>query len=95
MAFSDRYFANKVVALWSERGGDGTALAEVVCNYFHFSHADWKHIASLDVSPLQNAADPMWAVTAGFANVGLSQPASDNNVGCHSRFRKSSRDLMA
>jgi predicted DsbA family dithiol-disulfide isomerase/SAM-dependent methyltransferase/glutaredoxin len=63
IGFSNRYFANKVVAHWAQAEADGTAMVEIVCNYFHFS-GNWHCIQSLDISPKQPGADPMWMVTA-------------------------------
>jgi len=62
IGFSNRYFANKVVAHWAQAGGEGTAVVEIVCNYFHFSE-NWYAIDSLDITP-KSGADPMWVVTA-------------------------------
>lgn len=63
VGFSNRYFANKVVAHWAQAEADGTAMVEIVCNYFHYS-GNWHCIQSLDISPKQAGADPMWMVTA-------------------------------
>merc|ERR1711865_1175260 len=63
IGFSNRYFANKVVAHWAQSEADGTAMTEIVCNYFHYG-ANWNCINSVDISPKQPGADPMYMVTA-------------------------------
>jgi len=56
IAFSNRCFESKAVALWLRKIADGAALAEVVCNYLHFAApSGWAHITCADVSP--RAAD--------------------------------------
>ncbi|KAL3898176.1 MAG: hypothetical protein SGPRY_012896 [Prymnesium sp.] len=66
VAFSNRCFDSKAVALWLRKISDGAALAEVVCNYLHFGATDgWAHISCADVSPQgSRSGDPLYLVVA-------------------------------
>ena len=65
VAFSNRCFESKAVALWMRKVADGAALAEVVCNYVHFGAPDgWAHISCADISPSSDSGDPLWLVVA-------------------------------
>jgi predicted DsbA family dithiol-disulfide isomerase len=62
VSFSNRCFDSKATAVWLEHIATGAGLMEVVSNFFHFS-AEWQHINTIDVTPL-DTGDPMWIVTA-------------------------------
>ena len=53
--------------MWLNDMDEGAALADIVCNYFHFgvhgNQAEWHHISTVDISP-PNGIDPVWIVTA-------------------------------
>jgi len=58
LAFSNRCFDDKAVALWLRKIADGAALAEVVVNYLHFAvPSGWAHISTVDLSPRSRASD--------------------------------------
>ena len=79
VAFSNRCFEAKAVALWMRKVADGAALAEVVCNYLHFGAlGGWAHINCVDISPEEGAGqggDPLYLVVA------TKRPQGDGSKG--------------
>jgi len=71
IAFSNRCFDNKAVAIWLREISTGAGLATIVADYIHFGapkNRPWGHITSVDISPEMPdgtpAGDPMWVLVA-------------------------------
>lgn len=63
VAFSNRCFIDKTVAVWANEVYDGEGHAHVIREYFwHSVEGGWSGLSSADVSPRQG--DPIWIVTA-------------------------------
>eukprot|EP00930_Biecheleria_cincta_P082670 TRINITY_DN72357_c0_g1_i1.p1 TRINITY_DN72357_c0_g1~~TRINITY_DN72357_c0_g1_i1.p1 ORF type:complete len:1153 (-),score=210.81 TRINITY_DN72357_c0_g1_i1:162-3620(-) len=64
IAFSNRCFPSKAIAVWREDMQDGPGHCQIVGNFFHFCPpAGWREITSIDISQTTKTS-PMWVVTA-------------------------------
>merc|ERR1712113_541246 len=63
VAFSNRCFIDKTIAVWANEVYDGEGHVHIIRNYFLYSpEGAWTGLSSIDVSPKQG--DPVWLVTA-------------------------------
>jgi predicted DsbA family dithiol-disulfide isomerase len=66
VAFSNRCFDDKAVAIWLRRIAVGAGLVDLVATWLHFaapSDQPWANISSLDLSPSPDS-DPLYALVA-------------------------------
>jgi SAM-dependent methyltransferase len=71
IAFSNRCFDDKAIAIWLRRIAVGAGLADLVATWLHFaapSDEPWAHINSVDLTPPQQAgkqpSDPLYVLVA-------------------------------
>jgi predicted DsbA family dithiol-disulfide isomerase len=71
VAFSNRCFDDKAIAIWLRRIAVGAGIVDLVANWLHFAappNEPWAHINSLDLTPAQlpgqPPSDPLYALVA-------------------------------
>ena len=71
VAFSNRCFDDKAIAIWLQRIAIGAGLVDLVTNWLHFAapvDQPWAHINSLDLTPPHQSgkspSDPLYALVA-------------------------------